>query len=64
MRAALGTEQLHFGWATFPADGVTLEVLFDAARSDLAPAARIITAGDEREPAAIALPATAIAEGR
>jgi hypothetical protein len=63
MRAALGTEQLDFGWAVFPADGVTLDVLVEAARSDLAPAARTITAGEEQEPAPIAVPATAIAKG-
>jgi hypothetical protein len=63
IREVLGASEVRFGWASFPADGVTLEVLVDAAREDLASAD---AASPATEPATVlpAVPAraTAIAE--
>jgi hypothetical protein len=62
----LGGSDVRFGWASFPADGVTLEVLVDAARANLASAGA--SAGSPvtdpaTVPPAVPAPATAIAEG-
>jgi hypothetical protein len=66
IRGVLGASDVRFGWASFPADGVTLEVLVDAAREDLTSAdARSGSPVTEPAPVPLAVraPAPAIAEG-
>jgi hypothetical protein len=65
IRGTLGAAEARFGWASFPADGLTLDVLVDAARADLAAAgAPVASVGGEPAPVTQGVPAhaTAIAE--
>lgn len=64
IRGVLGASEVRFGWASFPADGASLEVLVDAARADLA-SADASAGSPVRQPATVppAVPAPAIAEG-
>jgi hypothetical protein len=64
IRSELEASDVRFGWASFPADGASLEVLVEAARADLASADA--SAGRPVMPPATApaaVPTPAIAEG-
>ena len=65
MSEALGTADARFGWAGFPADGVTLDVLFEAPKRDLStePLTADLPAQADPQPA-LARTATAVAEVR
>jgi hypothetical protein len=73
IRGVLGESQVRIGWASLPADGVTLEVLVDAARAHVeSPDAGLVTEPASASPAvpapvapspAVPSPAAAIAEG-
>jgi hypothetical protein len=66
IRGVLGTSDVRFGWASFPADGVTLEALVDAARAHIEspdPSAMTPVTDPATVPLAAPTPATAIAEG-
>ena len=64
MRGVLGASAVRVGWASFPADGASLEALVEAARADLA-SADASAGSPVRHPVTIppAVPAPAIAEG-
>jgi hypothetical protein len=64
IRGVLGASEVRCGWASFPADGASLEVLVDAARADLA-FADASAGSPVTQPATVlpAVPTTAIAEG-
>jgi|SRR5215211_6770815 len=65
MLEALGAPEARFGWASFPADGVTLEILVEEARSRLESAEGSAARSPVIHPVTVpaALPATATAFG-
>jgi hypothetical protein len=63
MRTAAGPAHLRFGWARFPVDGVTLDVLLEHARTALE-THEAVTEQERRTASSVAVPAPSIADAR